>query len=178
MSRLINGPRRFGPGSMVTVVGLVAFALFGYITQPGPIKSSYYEADSTGTLKLVDRPSTPPGLTPLPLVLVKPEPSLLLRDSISLKLTAEQRSKLNDINEAWTSRKQQLRRLMNAEVASATPQEASRISLAELQSGLSEYSRLSAAYDAERQVAWERALQTLHPNQKQRVDRFLQGGQR
>ncbi len=176
MSRPIHSPRRLGPGSVVMVVGLVAFGLYGYLSQPGTIKTSYYEADASGKLKLVDRPSVNNPKPLVPLARLKPEPSIILEHADLLQLQVAQSAKLDALAKTWQERKREFQRQMGQEQKTAQPAAGSRISLSNLNVSLSEYSRLSVEYDLERQELWSRSLAVLDASQRQRIEKYLAGG--
>lgn len=176
MSRPIHSPRRLGPGSVVMVVGLVAFGLYGYLSQPGPVKTNYYEADASGNLKLVDRPSLPARKPLVPLARLKPEPTTILEHATVLKLRPAQSAKLDVLTKTWQERKEAFQRQMGQEQKTAQPATGSRTSLSNLKVDLAEYSRLSVEYDLERQELWGRSLAVLDASQRQRIERFLAGG--
>lgn len=175
MSRLNHRPR-FGPGSIVMVVGLVAFGLYGYLSQPGPIKTTYYEADATGNLKLVDRPSLPTAKPLVPLARLKPEPTIILEHADPLELRPEQSRTLAALANDWQEKRHAFQRQMAQSQQSAEPGAGSRTSIKDLKSGLAHYSRLSVEYDLERQEFWNRSLAVLNDAQRLRMERYLAGG--
>lgn len=175
MSRSTHRPR-FGPGSIVMVVGLVAFGLYGYLSQPGPVKTSYYEADASGNLKLVDRPSIGNPKPLVPLSRLKPEPALILSHTDQLELEPAQIKKLGDFQAIWLERKEAFQRQIEQEQKTAESASGSRTSVSNLKIDLAEYSRLSVEYDLERQELWSQSLALLDPSQRLRIERYVAGG--
>lgn len=175
MSRLIHRPR-FGPGSIVMVVGLVAFGLYGYLSQPGPIKTTYYEADATGNLKLVDRPSLPAQKPLVPLARLKPEPALILDHASRLGLQPAQSEKLTGLAQNWQEKRDAFHLKMGQSQKVAEPVAGSHSSIKNLKVSLAEYSRLSVEYDLERQEFWSHSMAVLDAGQRLRMERFLAGG--
>lgn len=175
MSKLIHRPR-FGAGSIVMIVGLVAFGLYGYLSQPGPIKSTYYEADATGNLKLVDRPSLPAQKPLVPLARLKPEPTLILDHASRLGLQPAQSKALAALAKSWQEKREAFQVQMGQSQKAAEPTQGSRSSINHLKSGLADYSRLSVEYDLERQEFWNRSLAVLTDAQRLRLARYLAGG--
>lgn len=175
MSRLTYRPR-FGPGSIVMVVGLVAFGLYGYLSQPGPVKTSYFEADASGNLKLVDRPSISKKRPLVPLSRLKPEPALILEHASQLELEPAQREVLGNLQSTWLDRKAAFQRSIEREQKTAESTSGERSSVPNINRDLAEYSRLSVEYDLERQALWNRSLNVLDPSQRLRIERYLAGG--
>ncbi len=175
MSRSTYRPR-FGPGSIVMVVGLVAFGLYGYLSQPGPVKTSYFEADASGNLKLVDRPSISKKRPLVPLSRLKPEPALILSHADHLNLQPAQSAKLGDLQAIWLEREKAFQYQIGHEQKAAESASGSRTSVSNLKMDLAEYSRLSVEYDLERQELWSQSLALLDPSQRLRIERYLTGG--
>lgn len=167
---------RLGPGSIVMVVGLVAFGLYGYLSQPGPVKTSYYEADASGNLKLVDRPSISKPRPLVPLSRLKPEPALILSHTDQLKLEPAQRAKIGAFQAIWLERKEAFQRQIGHEHKTAESASGARTSVSNLKIDLAEYSRLSVEYDLERQELWTQSLALLDASQRLQIERYLAGG--
>lgn len=176
MSQPRKGPRRLGPGSLAMVIGLVAFGLFGYLNQPGPLKTQYYEADSNGSLKLVDRPSTSSPQSSLPLEALKPEPSQILEQAASLKLSPKQRAAISQLDQRWEGQKAEFLKRMGHEQRAAEADSQAKPNVQGLSASLAEYSRLSAEYDFERDAAWQASLSLLEPFQRQQLGQIRGGG--
>lgn len=158
------------------VVGLLAFGIFSYLAQPGPMQTKYYEADAAGNLKLVDRPSLPTRKPTIPLALLKPEPTLILDHAVSLGLQSAQRSELVRLARDWQGKRTAFHNKMAEAQKAGQPSTGVRTSMTELKGSLADYSRLSVEYDLERQEFWKLALAVLDDAQRHRVERFLAGG--
>lgn len=91
----------------------------------------------------------------------KPEPQLLL--SQSLGLTTNQEARIKQIAADWQRSKEALLK----EMASYQPK---RGSLGQIRGGLAGYSQLSEVYDATRSKCWNEAIQTLNPTQTRRAE--------
>lgn len=127
------------------ILGLVAFAVYGAITQP--------------TAPPLAKPA---GSAPLP-PLWKPEPRLLL----TLPLTQTQQAGVERISRAWESRKKEL--LAQIEPLAVKLQSGDRASLGTLQANADGYAQISRRFDSEREARWQEALQLLTPSQRGQV---------
>lgn len=143
------------------LIGVVAFAAYTFYTKPSTPESVYYEADSSGRLRRVQKPSV--VAVPLP-PLWKPEPDLLLRHSSRLNLSAAQMAILQKVSDAWTAEKQKLEQLI--QTASKPAISNKRTTQKELQRSLLEYSQLSKNYDLRRSYFWRQATACLTAEQK------------
>lgn len=145
-------------------IGIVAFAAYSFATQKSEPERRYYEADASGRLVQVERPSTQAQPAP---ALWKPEPDLLLDHARRLKLTEAQRSQVAGHAVRWRANKSRLETEIQAVLAEATPKDGSRSSVEDLKSRLSGYTELSREYDAKRNELWREAVALLNPEQRE-----------
>ena len=156
----------FGPGTTAMILGLVAFGAYTYVTQPGPAKAAYYEADARGQLRQVDRPT---GVSRKPAPLWKPEPKHLLDHAGALGLTPEQRRSIGLLASDWDAKKRDLEFRMEQATKFMARKEGDRPSVASVQTSLAEYSHLSRDYGSQREQAWTDGLALLTPDQVSRL---------
>lgn len=150
-------------------IGLGVFGALGYVSQPGPAKSVYYEADKAGKLRLVPGP-TGNGQAPAPLW--KPEPGLILVSG-DIGLTAAQSKHVAAIARHWVSVKADLLRTMDSESAFLAKATESQRAPSGFQGRLVGYSQLSRQYESERTIAWTRAVAVLSQGQRDKLARAL-----
>lgn len=148
------------------ILGLVAFGAYTYVTQPGPAKAVYYEADAQGQLRQVERPTS---VSPDPAPLWKPEPSLLLDHAEALGLTPDQRRDIGLLASDWVAKKRDLETRMEQATQFMARKAGDRSSVASVQTSLAEYSHLSRDYGSQREQAWTEGLALLTPDQVSRL---------
>lgn len=161
--------RAFGPGTIASLVGIAVFAAYGYHSKSGTPKSIYFEADASGRLKQLERPSAE-KTTPPPLW--KPEPQLLQRHRLILKLTRLQEVQIGALASQWGSKKADLLRRIEAE---STGVRSDKTSMVALQSSMGGYSELSRLYDQTRRFYWTSAEAALDTRQRVLVRQIEKG---
>lgn len=141
------------------LIGVVAFAIYGFITRP-ETSHTVLRANAEGKLEKVDRQLID---TPKPPALWKPEPQHLLTQD-GLGLSDAQRGQIAKIASNWRARKNELDAQIEAAVSKARPN--GQVSAVVLEEGLSEYSTLSRMYDLEREGHWQEACSLLSSKQR------------
>jgi hypothetical protein len=136
-----------------------------------------YEADATGRMRRVEKPSI--SSVPMPR-LWKPEPREIGRQAPALSLDSRQRRQVEAIDAAWQREKAEIEgeinRLLGGRIGespaggrSSPSQEGGKaISLAGIQPELEAYSSLSRHYDVRRNHYWTQAEALLTPAQRTR----------
>lgn len=152
-----------GPGTVAMIVGLAAFGIYGFFTQPKQAERIYFEADEAGHLRQVDQPSQS---MPKSLALWKPEPDVLLARGQQLRLSPEQINKISRFAESWASDKAALEGRMQEEMQQMKLRDGERATVAGMHSQLGGYSELSREYGRRRDQAWTSALAVLSEEQR------------
>ena len=150
-------------------VGLAAFGTYSYFSRPTSAERQYFEADASGRLVRVERPTS--FVNPKQ-VLWKPEPQLLLENRSALELSELQTKHINDIQGAWASTKADLERQIQKYAKPFDQSGDNRLSMATATTGPAGYSELSREYDRQRDAAWSAAVAELDVHQRSLVVRL------
>lgn len=170
---------RIGPGFILALVIAAAIIAWGQLPNKTPYApgagSLVWEADAQGHLRRVSAP-TAVKQAPLP-PLWKPEVSLLLERASELHLSGAQRSRLTTLNTAWQREKTEMEAVLNRSsveahtvLEHATPERPA--SATQIMNNLSDYSTLSAEYDARRAAFWVQGCAVLTAEQKKAFEKL------
>ncbi len=146
------------------IVGLVGFGAYYMFAPRDEMARKYFQADSSGQLRQVERPSHLLSLQPTP---QKLEPRFLLDHREHLGLAQKQIEKLGKISEKWSDEKRSLETQLSGETAFLRDSKQIRHSVRDIQSQLRNYSALSSEYADRREIAWLAATAILTDEQKQ-----------
>ncbi|MGI8923329.1 MAG: hypothetical protein ACR2HJ_04705 [Fimbriimonadales bacterium] len=158
--------RSLGPGTKAMLIGIVTFSAYSFFTKLSSPERVYFEADASGQLRQVVRPTAmAPKLPPL----WKPEPQILQSHSSILRLSGRQRAQLEAISNKWLTAKRDLEGQLQLATMPMREGTRSQASLTTIQSKLSGYSELSRIYDETRNRFWSSAIAILGPQQRKRL---------
>ncbi len=150
-------------------IGIAGFAAYGFLAKSPTQNSIYFEADASGKLRQVERPSNPTA--PLP-NLWKPEPQILQQHRLLLKLTKAQGVRIESITAEWEKAKEDLLRRIDGETKGTRN---GKTSMVAIQSGLGGYAELSRLYDRTRNAYWNKAIAELDSKQKASIEKIRSG---
>lgn len=157
-----------GPVTKALLIGIATFGIYSYFTRPSDRpERRYFEADASGRLVRVERPSVTQSAAP---TLWKPEPKFLLALQHEIALQPDQARRIRQIEDAWAAAKVRLERQMDA----VTQPVGKERTVEAIRAGLSDYSSLSRKFGREREQAWSSAVAILTEQQRESVFRFAQ----
>ena len=160
-----QGKRR--PGTIVMVIGIVAFGAYVFLSKQPASQRTLFEADANGKFRPVTLPSVQKTATPR---LWKPEPQYIVERSENLGLSQPQAKQIKEISAKWMATKSRIESALNIETAFLESPKSERKSITGIQSDLSGYSELSRQYGAERDLAWSRAVAILSNAQRAQLE--------
>ncbi len=169
-----NPKRRFrlGPGTVIALVAALGIGIYGQIgdrrAQAPGVGKTVYEADAAGRMQRLDAPPTSSAKPP---PLWKPEVGLLLQHASELQIDGPGMQRIEALDTAWKWEKAGMEEALRNAVSTAAGkrQEAQGVhsaSALQITGSLSDYSRLSHQYNAQRTIYWQNALATLTTKQK------------
>lgn len=150
-------------------VGLAAFGTYSYFSRPASTERQYFEADASGRLVRVDRPTSSVQQEPK---LWKPEPQLLLRNKGELELSAAQIERIESVQSTWELTKANLERQIEVYAKPFEQSGKKRLSFATATTGLAGYSELSRQFARRRDSAWKSAMAVLDEHQRDLLERL------
>ena len=158
-------PRLIGRGTIAMFAGILAFGAYNLITRPKTPQNAYFEADRTGRLVRLDRPSPERANPPK---LWKTEPRLLLSERGILELSPAQVSRISNIVTSWDAAKTGIEERIQATTSTLSRSETLNLSGNGLAT-LGGYSELSREFDRRRSAAWSEAIEVLNERQRSKV---------
>jgi len=166
---------RFGYGTLLALIAVGLLWWSGAFRPPQPTTDLrvVYEADNTGKLRRIEKPS--PVHRPIPPM--AKEPRLLLQFADTLQLNPSQRTHIERIladweqeQAHWFHRLHEEQRRIEAQMQSHREK---AVPYAALRQSLQRYSELSQSYARARTIAWERAISQLSRRQQEEVEKIL-----
>lgn len=150
--------RLFGPVTLALTAGIAGFTLYNFAFGPRDPQLVSYRADPSGQLHRVGSSSGEPAPT-----LWKPTPQVVLLRANELRLTSEQRIRVERIQKDWI----RTRNTLNKEVERITQLiQGGDLRVNAAAPELDAYSDLSRSFDRERRAAWLATLEVLSPEQR------------
>lgn len=152
-------------------IGIGVFALYSYMTKPATADRVYYEANASGKLVKVERPTTqsPPAKR-----LFKPEPQWLVDHTDALALTPAQVKGIEALGSKWAEAKARFDSSFQSQAKIVSDQGKATASADALRDSLGDYSAMSREYDRQRSAAWLRSVELLSAEQKVKLESLVE----